>query len=154
MTGAPARRGAAKLLAAALLLVAAADGAAAQVTRQSQADFEAALTNETTAPSFILVTIVDGRTGAEKTGCILAPFLIGAIHRERHLAYSPAEMAVGLRIAEAQSDHRFVFRDPAALRNVQFDQLGEGNEAACRLIRGGRQAYMADITGQILEGRP
>ena len=134
-----------------LLLSCPSIGAAGDVI-QSQRDFEAALADESTSPSFVLVTIVDGRSGEERTGCILAPFLLGAIHLERHLPYSRAAMDEGRRIAEAQTDHRFVFRDPAALHNVSFARLGAGNEAACRLIRAGRQAYMADITGEIRGG--
>src|SRR5262245_18490287 len=104
--------GIAKRLAAITVVVAAVNPAAGQKERQSQRDFEAALANDSTSPSFILFTVVDGRTGEEKTGCILAPFLLGAIHIEHHLAYSRPAMAEGLRIAEAQSDHRFLFRDP------------------------------------------
>jgi hypothetical protein len=58
-------------------------GVAETEPSQPQAQFEAAIRNRSTSPNFILLTVVDDRTGESWIGCTLAPFLLGAIEREQ-----------------------------------------------------------------------
>ncbi len=49
---------------------------------QDQEHYRQALSDHSTSPYFVLVTIKDDRTGTAFTGCINANFLKGAIFRE------------------------------------------------------------------------
>ena len=49
--------------------------------------FEEALGNQTSAPSFVLITVIDGKSGEGRQVCTEAPFLLGALHRELGLGY-------------------------------------------------------------------
>jgi hypothetical protein len=82
---------------------------------QDQAHFEAAFANTSTAPSFVLVTIIDDRTGQSRTGCVEANFVVGAIEREADLPYDSAR-----RMASSNSTHVFHFSKQKALDNVPF----------------------------------
>jgi hypothetical protein len=146
--------GLATSLPAALLLSLSA-AASAREGLQSQRDFEIAIARLSTAPSYVLITAVDARTGAERTGCIVAPFLVGAILQERRMPVSPTAIAEAQRIAAAALDHRFVFHRAAALRNLGLDRLDTRNEQACRLIRAGQAASMGDPGGgEVFAGYP
>ena len=121
---------------------------------QPHEQFVAAVENGSTSPSFVFATIVDGRSGTSKSGCLLAVFILGATHLERHIDYSDAGTAAVQAIVMSQRDHRFVFSNPRALWNVGFDHLETINADACRIIRGGHPAYLRDVTHQTVEGQP
>jgi hypothetical protein len=125
----------------------------ARVEHQLQRQFEAALENDSSSPSFILITVVDGRTGETRTGCTLAPFLVEAIILERGLGHSPESRARAKAVARQNSEHRFTFSTPAALRNVPFGP-DQKSEEACRVLRQGFSARLADRTGQVIAGDP
>lgn len=55
---------------------------AQNVIVQNQAHFRAALEKMSRSPSFILITVVDGRSGARRTGCTMAGFLLHSIAEE------------------------------------------------------------------------
>jgi hypothetical protein len=116
---------------AAILPIAA--GAAEPV--QDQAHFESAIRNASTAPSFVLVTIVDDRTGEPRTGCVQAPFLLGAIHMEQDLPYDLPSIDRGLSIALSNPNHVFHFSKEKALDNVAFQYTQEEFEHARQLVR-------------------
>jgi hypothetical protein len=88
---------------------------------QDQAPFEAALSDASAAPYFVLVTIVDDRTGKSWTGCTVAPSLDGAIHAENNLAYDGTAIARARQIMLAAKDHVFHFSNPAALAKIPMD---------------------------------
>jgi hypothetical protein len=100
----------------------------------------------------VLITVVDGNTGQASTGCTLAPFLLGAIHREYGFAYDMDSIAKAVDIALHSPDHRYVFKKPEALANVRFNEWESSQ--ACKIIRSGSPAFMADITGIIQAGQP
>ena len=81
--------------------------------------YRRALEKESTAPSYVLITLVspDGRSRREVA--IPAPFLLGAIHREHRLPYTEAGRARALQLALAQPDRTFQLKDRRAVRNVQ-----------------------------------
>jgi hypothetical protein len=102
--------------AAGSLLLAAAPTASAA----SPADlFRRALENHSTAPSYVLITLVSANGQSRREVAIPAPFLLGAIHTEHHLKYDDAGMARAMQIALAQQDRVFQFKDRRAVRNVQ-----------------------------------
>lgn len=82
---------------------------------QSQASFEAALRNTSTAPSYVLITVVDDRSGVERTGCTIANFLQGAIQLESGLDYDKVN-----RMILENKTHVFHFLKPKAIENVLF----------------------------------
>lgn len=98
-----------------------------------------------------MIQITDGRTGQVRSGCTLAPFLLGAIHLERGLGYDPASRDMVKRIALSAANHEFTFRSKAALKNLRFDRLDSQYAEACRLIAQGKQAIEEDDTGKIKE---
>lgn len=125
----------------------------ARLEHQSQRQFEAALEIDSSSPFFILITVVDGRTGATRTGCTLAPFLVEAIIRERGLGHSPESRARAKAIARQNTEHRFTFSTPEALRNIPFGP-DQKSEEACRVLRQGYSARLADRTGRVIAGDP
>ena len=81
--------------------------------------YRRALENESTAPSYVLVSLRDPATGSERVGCIPAPFLLGAIHVEYRFAFDDAGSRQALAQALKQRDRLFSFADPRARANVQ-----------------------------------
>jgi hypothetical protein len=114
--------------------------------------FRAALLNDSTAPSFVLITVKNGRDGSAKTGCTEAPFLLGAIHKENAIPHDEAGDRKTLEIALSAKGHTFTFRNPAALSSIAFDN--PRYRRACEIIYSGKQAYITDITGEVREGNP
>lgn len=93
-------------------------GAYADGPVQDQQRFQAAILDHSTAPFFVLVTIVDDRTGQSRTGCLAAPFLLGAIERELDLPSGLDMSDRSVQIALGNPDHVFHFSKQAALDNV------------------------------------
>jgi hypothetical protein len=80
--------------------------------------FARALANVSTAPDYVLITLVDPQTHAERTVCTTANLFLGAIHREYGLGYTDADVNRAKAIALKQRDRRFVFSRQAALDNL------------------------------------
>lgn len=95
---------------------------------QSKASYEAAFSEISTAPSYVLVTVVDANTGLSHTGCTDVNFLRGAIHKEYDIANDAEGSVKADQIALANTSHAFRLTNPAALANVAFqfsaDDLG------------------------------
>jgi hypothetical protein len=106
---------------------------------QSQADFAAAIRDHSTSPFIILLTVIDDRTGQARTGCSLAPFLVGALRSESGLSNIEAE-----GLALANTSHVFHFSKQTALDHLPF-----GYADACVAIRHGSSARVQDRTGEI-----
>jgi hypothetical protein len=111
---------------------------------QDQGRYRQALSDHSTSPYFVLVTIKDDRTGTAFTGCINVNFLKGAIFRELGGESEPpasaekrqaqnALLQKAEEIALKSTDHEFHFSNPAALANVQLQyteaDLAEAREA-------------------------
>jgi len=122
--------------------------------QQPDDQFRAALENNSTSPSFILITIRDARDGSARTGCTLAPFLLGAIHKENALPYNEEGQNAALRIAASARDHFFTFRRLKALANIALNDDTPRFQQACAIVRSGGQAYMSDRSGEIRTGLP
>jgi hypothetical protein len=77
------------------------------------------LANQSSAPLFVLVTLVDTKSGSERTACVDAPFLLGSIHIEHQLPYDDAGISKAVTIALNQPSRRFTFKHPKARANVE-----------------------------------
>ncbi len=90
---------------------------AERTTGVSERQWENALRNGTTAPSYVLVTVVDKRNGRAEDVCVFSFSLVHALVWELGLRGSTAwEHAI--RHALAQKSRRFEFTNPQALRNL------------------------------------
>jgi hypothetical protein len=164
-----------------LLVLAAGSAQAAQTPPlQSQAQWEAAVRNETTNPSYVLVSIVNDHTKDKQTGCTLADFVKGALFHEMGLASNPASFEKVRQRMIASKDHVFHFSDMVSLSNVTFhytpadlararaavadyqaaiqsghpgkisDELMHSDALACALVEQGYQVTNQDQTGLIM----
>lgn len=104
-----------------LLLYAITLPAVAAEYTQSATSFEAAVSNISTSPSYVMVTIADANTGLERQICTTANFLAGAIHFEYGLGNDHAGVKRATELALSNTSHRFVFTKQAALDNVRID---------------------------------
>lgn len=139
----------------------AAGGSAAAQDRfiQDQAQFRAAIENGSTSPSFVFVTVRDGKSGEQRTGCTNAGFLLHAIateegfdRRDYHGRMLPDDSVSVIAKALSSKDHIYTFQKVQALAAVPTDV--QGSNRACEIIRSGMPAYMQDRTGQIMPGQP
>lgn len=80
---------------------------------QSRASYEAAVRDQSTSPSWVLITLAGDGAQAHARRCTYGRFLIGAIMRE-----SGANASEALQLALANRDHVFRFSRQAALDNV------------------------------------
>jgi hypothetical protein len=117
---------------------------------QSQAHFRVAIRDGSTSPHFILLTVVDDRTGKATTGCTLAPFLVGAIERERD-GWNDWRGEEAKRIALTNESHVFHFTKQSALDNLPLDQDARCRQA-CIAIKSGQSARMGDRVGNLILG--
>jgi hypothetical protein len=81
--------------------------------------FARALANQSTAPDYVLITVVDARDGAARIVCTAAPFLEGALHMEFDIPYDEAGEHRVHDMAFQQPDRVFRFSKPKALANVR-----------------------------------
>jgi hypothetical protein len=109
-----AKIGLALLIGASSIGVAARDSA----PTQPRASYEDAFRVMSSSPSYVLITIVDARTGRARPVCTTANFLLGAIHHELQLGYDAADSARAVRFALQAEDHVFRFQQQAALDNI------------------------------------
>lgn len=104
------------------------------ITVQSRESYEAAIRNYSTSPSYVMISVADGDTGAVKVVCTTANFLLGAIHREYGLGYDAADVSKAEEIALAKYDHIFTFQQPAARTNIPMHYSDDDLSAARKLL--------------------
>ena len=80
----------------------------------SAVQFESALRNISTAPNYILITVVNGNTGQQESVCMEAEFLLAALNIEHNL-----KLAEATAFALAQPDRTYKFFDANALARVE-----------------------------------
>jgi hypothetical protein len=80
--------------------------------------FTKAIQNHSTAPNYVLITVVDDNNKQQKLVCTEAPFLLGAIHRERQIFCDEAGSAEVEEIALGNKDRTFHFSRADALKNM------------------------------------
>jgi hypothetical protein len=114
--------------------------AADEVKGLSDGQFEFALRNISTAPNYILVTVVDGNNGKRQSVCMEAEALLTALHLERQLKWEDAVV-----FAARQRDRTFTFSNTNALKSV--------TRAYSEQILQEARAFLAKITeGEIEAG--
>ena len=102
-------------------------------TMQSRASYEAAIHNNSTSPSYVLVFINNSETGQVRPVCTTANFLLGAIHREQGLGYGASDSSKAAEIALNSQDHAFRFHQQAALDNIRV-RYSEDELSAARVL--------------------
>lgn len=102
---------------------------------------------------YVLVTVVDGSTKVEKTGCVYANGLLGAIHREHRLDYDDKSMQTARQIALAAPNRKFVLTQQSALRNIDFKHLDTRLREECALVREGWSVWQPDF-GPLSTNKP
>lgn len=103
------------------------------ITVQSRESYEAAIHNDSTSPSYVMISVAGAETEPAKVVCITANFLLGAIHREYGLGYDAAGVSEAIKIALANSNHRFAFRQLTARANIPT-RYSDGDLAAARKL--------------------
>lgn len=121
---------------------------------QADKQFKAAFDNNSTSPSFVMITVVDGQSGTTKTGCITPATLTHAIEIERELQPDYSLRGPSAKVASEAPDHRFHFQKQETLRAIGFGEFEVNDAAACVIIRRGEPAFRADRTGHIMVGQP
>jgi hypothetical protein len=89
--------------------------AVAEADSARSALFRRALENHSSAPNYVLITLVSADGSSRREVCIPAPFLLGALQREHRLA----GQSRALDLALSKADFVFRFKDPKAGENVQ-----------------------------------
>lgn len=116
---------------------------------------DAVYNRQSTSQPFVLVTIIDASTGAEKKGCTEIGALAAAIGLQRGWTREkprPNEDEV-TDILLKTTDRRFAFYQAQWLNGAGYYWI-ERNEKACLFLRRGIPAFRADLTGQIVAGTP
>jgi len=85
---------------------------------QDQAHYEAAVRDMSTAPYFVLVTVVDDAAKTSWTGCTLPRFVESALDAEHGSANDDAAMARAQQAMLDAKDHLFRFGNPKALASI------------------------------------
>lgn len=129
----------------AMILFAVATSASATEPVQSAASYEAAIHNQTTAPSYVMVTIVDANTNVERITCITANLLMGALHKQNRLGYDAEGRLKATELALSNTAHRFTFSSDDALRNILIAFSPEDLEEV-------RARFAPLSTGELREG--
>lgn len=80
--------------------------------------YKKALLNESTAPNYILVSVKNENSQFEII-CIVAPFLLGAIHKEFDIAYSVNGERKALDFALKNKEMKFSFQNDSAAQNIK-----------------------------------
>ena len=88
---------------------------------QDQAHYEEAVRDMSTAPYFVLVTIVDEGAKTSWTGCTLPRFVESALDAEHGSANDDAAVARGQQAMLDAKDHMFHFASPRALASIPMD---------------------------------
>ncbi|MDO3696041.1 hypothetical protein QVZ41_14405 [Wenyingzhuangia sp. chi5] len=90
--------------------------------------FKIAYDNQSTAPSYIVFKVKNLINGETKEICCEAPFLSGAMHRELNIGYSKVEIKYIDSIILKNSLDFFEFKNPEALKNIDFNNYPKKKE--------------------------
>lgn len=110
----------------------------AQPKGLSDAQFERALRNRSTSMPFVLVTVVNGNTGARQDVCVRAEEVVSAIQTERGLGEEDA-----IVFALAQSDRTFKFSNEDVLKRMVREYSDQTLQEA--------RSFLAKMTNEEVE---
>ena len=99
---------------------------------------------QSTAPLFVLVTLVNAKTGYERTACVDVPFLLGAIHIEYQLSYDEQGTSKAMTIALNQPDRRFSFKSDKARANARPMYAAELADSMREKLKGKSDAQLRE----------
>jgi hypothetical protein len=91
-------------------------------------NFLIAYQNNSTAPSYIVFKVKDLNSGLIKEICCEAPFLSGAIHREKSIDYDSKGTEYVDSLILSNKYHFFEFKSKEALENVNFFNYPDSNK--------------------------
>lgn len=80
---------------------------------QSSESYEAAIRNNSTSPSYVLIFVGGDEGGQTSSVCTTANFLLGAINREYGFGYGGTGLSKAADIAIKTRDRTFRFHQPA-----------------------------------------
>jgi hypothetical protein len=103
---------------------------------QSDSAFKIAIEDETTAPYYVIVTIVNDSTGTSREVCTEAPFLLGAVHIEKNIAYTERGCQRVQNIVLSTKSRVFHFANRRALENLSTPYSEELLAATRRWVEG------------------
>jgi len=131
-----------------LLACTATASAAPPLPRQDDAHYESAIRFQSTSHGYVLVTVVDGNTGAVRRTCTTANLLLGAIYFENEFEDDDEGREMVKRIALLNKEHIFTFTKRKALDNIPR-YFTEGDLAQVRKATAGMtpQQAMAALHG-------
>jgi hypothetical protein len=87
-------------------------------SRYTDAMYRKAILDNSTSPLYVLFTLRDVKTGADRMVCTNGNFLVVAIHIEYHLDYDATGQKRGDDIALRTPEHRFTFTSRKVLKNI------------------------------------
>ena len=89
--------------------------------QQSDSLFDMAIKDQSTAPYFVVITVVDDSAKTSRAICTTANLLLGAIHIEQGLDYDDASEKKALKIALSNKTRTFHFLKREALNNIPVE---------------------------------
>ena len=89
------------------------------ILAQASDVFAKAIANSSTSPSYVLITVINDKTGSRQTLCTVAPFLLGAIGDQYHIPFTDGGMRKIKAIALASKDRTYHFSQERALNNLR-----------------------------------
>jgi hypothetical protein len=96
--------------------------------------FRQALSNDSTAPDYVLITAMDSTTHTRRTICTTANALLGALHREYSIGYDAVGQKRIKEIALRQSNRVFSFKKRDAAENLVDHSTSEALAEVRRLF--------------------
>jgi hypothetical protein len=120
---------------------------------QSQASFEAAISEVSSAPRYVMFILVEDN-GDSHTRCVTANFLMSAMLDQHGLSFDPPGFDAALRIArESAPAHRLRF-SPPAIKKMAIT-MGDADLASARKLAAGfSDAQLSAAFGGDLKKKP
>lgn len=85
---------------------------------QESKNFESALRNDSTSPSYVMISVIDAKATSMRTVCTFANALLGAIHREYDLPDELQGRSKAVEIALSNPTRVFRFTKQQAINNI------------------------------------
>lgn len=107
--------------------------AATTTPRQSSESFNKAILNESTSPSYVMITLIDAESQQRRLVCVTANLLLGAIGRENRSGDKIVDRSTLTEVALASPEHVFRFHR-LALANLPTSYSEDAMSAARTLL--------------------
>src|SRR5205807_875704 len=107
-------------------------------SKYSDSMYSKALVRRSTAPLYVLFTLHNDKTGEDRVVCTVGPFLLGAIEMQYGKQFEKRLLEIALR----QPGHRFTFKNPKALKNIEAGDTPEKFAEAREYLQGMSDAQL------------